>query len=62
MSKSKPTIEVKKRDGGFYFPAVDIHVVAKNEKEALKLIKETHGLDVEAATVAQQEAKKANEG
>lgn len=61
MSK-KATIQVEKKDGGYYFPAVDIHVVAKNEKAALKLIQETHGIDVEAVTKAQQEAEKAQEG
>jgi len=58
MSK-QPSIEVKKRDSGYYFPAVDIHVVAKSEKAALKLIKETHGLDV--AEVTAQQAKAAAE-
>lgn len=58
----KIQVEVKKKDGGYYFPAVDIHVVANSETAALKLIRETHGIDVEAVTKAQQEAEKANEG
>ena len=51
MSKNVK-IEAKKKDGGFYFPVVDIHVIAKNETEALKIIKQTHGVDVQKETNA----------
>lgn len=45
--------EIEERDGGYYFPQIDIHVIAKNETEAKKLVKKYHGIDVDKE-VAQQ--------
>lgn len=57
MADAKAKIE--KKDGGYYFPELDIHVVAKNEAEAKELVKVGHGIDVDktAAKIAKAEAR-----
>lgn len=51
----KVTAKVVKKDGGYFFPELDIHVVANNEKEAKELVKEYHGIDVDEQVAFQQE-------
>lgn len=60
MSKKKELIKAKveKKDGGYLFPELGIHVVAKSEEGAKKLVKEYHGIDPdEAATEAAERAE-----
>jgi len=37
--------EIKEQDGGYFFPQFDVHVIAKNEDAARKLVKKYHGFD-----------------
>lgn len=54
MSKVKAQIEEK--DGGYYFPELEIHIIASTQKEARELVKEYHGFDPDEQVRAQQEA------
>jgi len=46
MKKYKAPFEEK--DGGYYFPDYDIHVAAVGLEKAKQIIKETHGVDIDA--------------
>lgn len=43
----KTKLKIEKKDGGYYFPTLDIHVVADNEKHAKQLLKEYYGIELE---------------
>lgn len=47
-------VESIKKDGGYYFPDVDIHVVADTKKEAIALIEQYHGINVEKYAAEKQ--------
>lgn len=57
MAKKKIQAEIEERDGGYFFPQFDIHVVAKDEATARKLVKKYHGFDPDeqAATIVDAE-------
>lgn len=44
----KIKLEYEKKDGGYYFPQVDIHVKANTLEQAKEVIKTGHGLDLDA--------------
>lgn len=52
MAKSKSKNDIQEKDGGFYFPKLDIHVAAKSQAEAKKHIKEAYGIDLDKETKA----------
>lgn len=61
MSQKKITATIKEQDGGYFFPELDVHVVAKSEDAARKLVKKYYGFnpDEEVARIqSDQEARK----
>lgn len=63
MSKKKELVKAKveKQDGGYLYPELGIHVVAKTEESAKKLVKQYHGIDVDEAATELAERKAAEE-
>jgi hypothetical protein len=53
--------KVEKQDGGYLYPELGIHVVAKSEDSAKKLVKQYHGIDVDEAVTELAERAKAEE-
>jgi hypothetical protein len=51
------TIKAKivKKNGGYLFPQLGIHVVAKSEDDARKLVKKYHGIDPDTAVLEQSD-------
>ncbi len=50
MPKKLHLAKVQKKDGGFYFPDFDIHILASDEADAKVLVKEHHGFDPDERT------------
>lgn len=57
MPKKMYLAKVEKKDGGFYFPDFDIHILASDEADAKVLIKEHHGFDPDERTEELAEAQ-----
>ena len=45
----KITLQIEKKDGGYYFPQFGIHVAAKSETAAKKIIEDGHGINIAEA-------------
>lgn len=61
MTAKKIKAEIEERDGGYYFPQLEIHVIASTQKEARELVKEYHGIDVDEAVTQMAAVAKAAE-
>lgn len=61
VATKKIKAEIEERDGGYYYPQLDIHVMASTQKEARELVKEYHGIDVDEVVTQMAAAAKAAE-
>lgn len=62
MSKKKLVkAKVEKQDGGYYFPELGIHVVAKSEDSAKTAVKQYHGIDADETVKKMIENQRAAE-
>lgn len=58
--KKEPKIiaKVEEKDGGYYFPELDLHVVANGEAEARQHVIDHHGFDPNERVAEIKEAEK----
>lgn len=58
MATKKITAKLKKQDGGYYFPELDIHVIAKTQQGAKAAVKNYYGFDPDERVAELKKADK----